>query len=66
MKERSSLPENDQAKSASPCGNGIVHVSDGSKAMTNGIYDEVLKVKSGVFERNFEYYFFSQCHHMSI
>jgi hypothetical protein len=59
MKEKSSLPENVQAKSACPCGNGIADVSDGSKAMTNGIYDDVLKVKSGVFERNFEYYFIS-------
>jgi hypothetical protein len=55
-KERSSWPENVQAKSACPCGNGISDVSDGSKETTNGIYEEGLKVKRGTFETNFEYY----------
>jgi len=55
-KERSSWPENVQAKSACPCGYGISDVNDGSKETTNGIYEESLKVKSGAFETNFEYY----------
>jgi hypothetical protein len=58
MNEKSSWPENVQEKFACPCGSGISDVSDGSKETTNGIYvyEEGLKLNSGAFETNFEYY----------